>query len=188
MKEAKHYLFTSARLGFRNWLPADIDQMCEINTDEKVMEFFPGVATKEQTIAFVDRQKKQFDDKGFCYFAVDKLDDGAFIGFIGISEPTYKAHFTPCIDIGWRIKSSEWNKGFATEGASKCLAYAFNNLNIKTVYSVAPKINVKSEYIMEKIGMKKEGEFEHPLLTNNDRLKNCVLYKIEMTTGSDDEL
>lgn len=179
MNEKKKYIFTSDRLGFRNWTSTDIDKMHEINSDEKVMEFFPRIPTKEQTTEFVERMKNQFEINGFYYFAVDKLEENEFIGFIGLSEQTYKAEFTPCIDIGWRIKSNEWNKGFATEGAKKCLEYAFNELKLKNVYSIAPKINTKSEHIMTKIGLKKQYEFEHSLLSNNDRLKTCVLYKNE---------
>ncbi|MBK7041593.1 MAG: GNAT family N-acetyltransferase [Bacteroidetes bacterium] len=179
MKNKKNYLFTSERLGFRNWLLSDIDKMHKINADEKVMEFFPNIPTREQTEEFIKRMKKQYKNKGFCYFAVDKLDDNEFLGFIGLSEQNYEADFTPCIDIGWRIKSSEWNKGLASEGAKKCLDYALNNLKLKKIYSIAPKINTKSEHIMIKIGLKKQYEFEHALLKNNDRLKTCVLYKTE---------
>ncbi|MDI9310075.1 MAG: GNAT family N-acetyltransferase [Limnohabitans sp.] len=180
MSSIEDYIFTSDRLGFRNWSWTDIDQMHQINSDEKVMEFFPNIPTKEQTIQFIERMKKQYEEKGFCYFAVDKLEDNEFIGFIGLSEQTYEAVFTPCVDIGWRIKSTQWNKGYASEGAKRCLDFAFNNLSLEKVYAVAPKINVKSEHIMTKIGMKKQYEFAHPLLENNEQLKNCVLYAIEM--------
>lgn len=180
MTKEKKYIFTSARLGFRDWDITDIDKMQEINSDEKVMEFFPGIATKAQTTDFVHRMSKQFLDKGFCYFAVDKLDNNEFIGFIGLSEQSYIADFTPCIDIGWRIKSTEWNKGFATEGAKRCLEYAIHQLGINTIYSIAPKVNVKSAHIMDKIGLKKQYEFEHPLLINDNRLKICVLYKTNL--------
>ena len=173
------YIFQSDRLGFRNWEETDLDEMFEINSDKDVMEFFPAFPTKEQTAEFIERMNNQFLDSKFCYFAVDKLDNQEFIGFIGLSKQTYDANFTPCIDIGWRIKSSEWNKGFATEGAKKCLDYAFNDLGIEKVYSVAPKINIKSEHIMNKIGMKKLYEFDHPLLLNDSRLKCCVLYIAE---------
>lgn len=179
MNTAHKYLFTSERLGFRNWEFEDIEKMFQINSDEKVMEFFPGTYTKEQTIGFVERMQRQYENKGFCYFATDKLDTGEFIGFIGLSEQTYNADFTPCIDIGWRIKSSEWNRGYATEGAKRCLDFALNDLKIEKIYSVAPKVNVKSEHIMKKIGMKKLYEFEHSLLAGDIRLKTCVLYKAE---------
>ncbi len=176
MKENKNYIFISDRLGFRNWNLNDIDPLHEINSDEKVMAFFPSLLTREQTMEFIERMQKHFDDKGFCYFAVDKLENKEFIGFIGLSEQTYKAEFTPCVDIGWRIKSNEWNKGYATEGAKKCLDYAFNHLKLDTIFSVAPKVNTKSIHMMEKIGLTKQYEFEHPLLISNDRLRTCVLY------------
>lgn len=179
MKDDKKYIFTSDRLGFRNWELTDIDEMYQINSDEKVMEFFPSVSTKQQTTDFVERMNSQFADKGFCYFAVDKLENNEFIGFIGLSEQTYEADFTPCVDIGWRIKRSEWNKGYATEGAKKCLDYALKDLKLDNVFSIAPKINTKSEHIMTKIGLKKQYEFQHSLLTNNEQLKTCVLYRTE---------
>ena len=179
MNEEIKYIFTSERLGFRKWKLTDIDDMHQINSDEKVMEFFPAFPTKEQTADFVKRMISQFENKGYCYFAVDKLDDSRFIGFIGLSDQTYNADFTPCVDIGWRIKSSEWNNGYATEGALKCLDYALNELKLEKIYSVAPKVNIKSEYIMTKIGLKKQYEFEHPLLANDERLRTCVLYKKE---------
>ena len=61
----------------------------------------------------------------------------------------------------------------------KSLEYALYVLKIEEIYSIAPKINLKSERIMTKIGLKKQYEFEHPLLTNDSRLKTCVLYKTE---------
>lgn len=170
------YVFQSARLGFRNWRESDIDEMARISGDEKVMEFFPGVATKEQTTSFVQRMQILYAEKGFCYFAVDKLDTGEFIGFIGMMEQTYEASFTPCVDIGWRLKSSEWNKGYATEGARRCLEYAFRTLRLEKIYATAPAVNTKSQRIMTKIGMEKCGEFIHPRLKDDERLRNCVLY------------
>lgn len=171
------YLFESERLGFRNWSAADVDAMAEINQDKAVMAFFPSLASREQTIAFIHRMQNHFENKGFCYFAVDALDKGEFIGFIGLLEQIYEADFTPCVDIGWRLGTWAWNRGFATEGAKRCLAFAFNELNLEIVNAIAPKINEKSIQVMRKIGMKKVGDFEHPLLLEDERLKLCVLYE-----------
>lgn len=97
---------------------------------------------------------------------------------IGLSEQTFKSEFTPCIDIGWRINKSDWNKGFATEGTKRCLDYAFNQLNLNKVNFLAPKLNLKSEQIMKKIGMKKILNFKHPMLETNKRLNEFILYEI----------
>jgi len=90
-----NYLFTSARLGFRNWHISDTDAMAEINADPEVMAFFPGIKSKAETARFIERMQAQFAEKGFCYFAVDRLDRQQFIGFIGISEQRFAADFTP---------------------------------------------------------------------------------------------
>ena len=180
MKTNRSHLFKSERLGFRNWESSDIEPMSEINSNEKVMEFFSRTQTKEQTIEFIDRMQKQFAEKGYCYFAVDKLEDNVLIGFIGINLQTFESDFTPCIDIGWRLKSSEWNKGYATEGAKRCLEYASKDLGIKKVYSISPMVNLKSEKIMVNIGMKKVKHFIFPLLKDDERLRECLLYEIDL--------
>ncbi len=174
----KKYLFTSERLGFRNWNTDDVEILSALNADAKVMEFFPAVQTREQTAAFIERMQQEFAEKGFCYFAADRLDTGELIGFIGIHEQTFEADFTPCIDIGWRLKRSEWNNGFATEGAKRVLEYAFTKLQIKKIYSFTPEINIPSENVMKKIGMKRMRTFDFPLFKNDDRLRSCVLYEI----------
>lgn len=151
--------------------------MIAINSDAEVMAYFPSIQDELQTIPFVQRMQNQLQEKGYCYYAVDRLDSKAFIGFIGLSWQTYQADFTPCVDIGWRLKKTEWNQGFAREGAGRCLAYAFHDLHIETVYAVAPKVNLKSEHIMQAIGMQRIGEFDHPLLAKDLRLQRCVVYR-----------
>ena len=173
---SSHYLFTSSRLGFRNWNAEDLEAMSAISADPEVMEFFSRPATKEETKAFIERMQSQFAQYGYCYFAVDKLDNGELIGFIGLMQQTYPADFTPCVDIGWRLKRSAWNQGYATEGAHRCLEYAFDQLHLDTIYSTAPMVNLKSQHIMHKIGMQKSGEFIHPRLAGDQRLEKCVLY------------
>jgi RimJ/RimL family protein N-acetyltransferase len=175
----KQYIFKSERLGFRNWTEEDRPKMGKINSDPKVMEHFPTIPTQKQTDEFVDRMMAQFSQKGFCYFAVDRLDNQEFIGFIGLSEQTFKSDFTPCIDIGWRLAQHEWGKGFATEGAKKCLEFAFYKMQLKNIKSICPTTNLNSENVMKKIGMSKIKNFNHPLLSEYKELENCVLYEIQ---------
>ena len=85
---------------------------------------------------------------------------------------------TPFVDIGWRLKKSTWNQGFATEGAKRCLVYAFEILKLKTIYAIATANNDKSMRVMEKIGMKKHTTFMHPLISEKSELKECVAFKI----------
>jgi RimJ/RimL family protein N-acetyltransferase len=172
------YLFTSERLGFRNWQETDLMAMAAINADRAAMEFFPDVKTEQETADFILRMQRQYADKGYCYFAVDILETGQFIGFIGLSEQLFEAPFTPCIDIGWRLSRASWRHGYATEGANRCLQYAFVEIGISNVKSMAPVINVRSVQVMNKAGMQKVGNFVHPLLADDERLRDCVLYEL----------
>ena len=175
---SKEYLFQSERLGFRNWIDSDTPKMIDISSDPDVMEFFPAVATKIQTVEFIDRMKLMYIEKGYCYFAVDQLKDESFIGFIGLCYQTYESQFTPSVDIGWRLNKKYWNYGLATEGAKKCLNYGFNVIELKNSISTSRIINTKSIRVMEKIGMQKLTEFKHPRLKSNEKLENCVCYEI----------
>ena len=173
-----NYLFTSTRLGFRNWIDADIEKMHQINSDKEVMEFFSNTPTLEQTTNFVKRMQTSFEENGYCYFAVEITETEELIGFIGFSNQTFESEYTPFIDIGWRLKRVTWNKGFATEGAKACLNYGFDNLNLKTIFAIAPKLNEKSQQIMKKIGMKEYTTFFHPNIKDGHPLKECILCEV----------
>ena len=178
MELSQEYVFKSERLGFRNWIDSDIDKMIAISGDQRVMEFFPATATPIQTKTFIQRMQELFEREGFCYFAVDSLEDGKLIGFIGLNEVNYEADFSPAIDIGWRLGVDYWNKGYATEGAKRCLEFAFETLKLKEVIATAPAINLKSIAVMKKIGMQLKTPFKHPRLIGDSRLENCVCYAI----------
>ncbi|WP_291725379.1 GNAT family N-acetyltransferase [Bernardetia sp.] len=173
------YIFTSKRLGFRNWLPSDTEKLFKLNSDKEVMEFFPFLPSLEQTEALIEKMTSQFEKYGFCYFAVDELETNEFIGFIGIAEQNFEADFTPCVDIGWRLDKKYWGKGYASEGAKRCLEFAFEEKGLDAIKSVAPKINQKSIRVMEKIGMQHVKDFKHPALKDDKRLETCVLYEIK---------
>ncbi len=174
-----HYLFKSEHLGFRKWRDADLEAMAQISSDQVVMEFFPSVQDKIYVFDFLRRMNEEYHENGFCYFAVDLLSNGELLGFIGIHEQTFVSDFTPCIDIGWRLKKEVWNRGYATEGAKRCLRFAFEDMNLKKIYSMTPKVNLKSQRIMQKIGMQKVKDFVLEFLKEDERLKDCVLYLIE---------
>ncbi|AFM05929.1 acetyltransferase, ribosomal protein N-acetylase [Bernardetia litoralis DSM 6794] len=182
------YILKSKHLGFRNWNFCDTDKLFALNSDKEVMEFFPHLPSLEQTKEFIKRMQNQFEKNGFCYFAVDFLETEEFIGFIGIIEQTYEADFTPCVDIGWRLDKKYWNKGYASEGAKRCLEFAFEDKKLESIKAIAPEINLKSRKVMEKIGMKYVKDFKHPALINDKKLETCVLYEINKEYFSQEKL
>lgn len=177
----RQYLFTSERLGFRDWAENDLKPMHIINSNPLVMQYFPNIEPYEKTEAFITRAKKEYLERQYCYFAVETLHEKEFIGFIGLSYMDFEADFTPCINIGWRLSPQHWNKGYATEGASKCLEYGFDHIKLKKIIAIAPIINLPSIKVMEKIGMKHINNFQHPFLKDYTSLETCAYYEITPT-------
>ena len=177
MKKTK-YIFKSERLGFRNWTKDDLEEFAKLNSDAAVMEHFPKTLSKKEVENFIVRLKQHFADNGFTYYATEVLETKEFIGMIGLAFQEYKTNFTPAIDIGWRLKRSSWGKGYATEGAKRCLEYAFDELDINKVISICTIKNKKSENVMKKIGMTKKGEFNHPEMINQPEYENHFCYEI----------
>jgi RimJ/RimL family protein N-acetyltransferase len=174
-----HYIFTSERLGFRAWHPTDLEAMSAINADEEVMRYFESTISKAETRAFINRMNRELKETGHCYFAVEILESETLIGCIGLSKKNFKSDFTPCVDIGWRLGSEFWGKGYATEGAKRCLEYAFSELNIHRVFAITPVVNKPSVRVMEKIGMEKHSTFIHPNLKETGRLNPCFAFKMD---------
>ncbi|WP_339758047.1 GNAT family N-acetyltransferase [Algoriphagus aquimarinus] len=173
------YLFQSQRLGFRTWHPSDLPAFSAMNADPETMTFFQHPLSKKESQVLMDRMTRLYTDRGHCYFAVEILDSGEFLGMIGLGTKSFIAPFTPCVDIGWRIRRKFWSQGFASEGAARCLDLAIE-LGIKKVYSLASSKNAASVRVMQKIGMTYEYDFEHPDLLEHPRLQPCSLYKIEL--------
>ena len=170
-------VITTPRLKLRYWKEEDNQPFIEMNRDAEVMRFFPKLQTEEETLQQIKRIKKHFEEYGYGLYAMERIDDGDFIGFTGFSHPTFKSHFTPCVEIGWRLKADSWGNGFATEAAIACLKYGFTELQLPEIYSFTAAINLPSVNVMKKCGMAYLETFEHPAMTEGDKLKTHVLYK-----------
>ncbi len=175
---SENYIFESPRLGFRTWKNSDKIPFALMNADAEVMKYFPDVLSKEESDALVDRFEKHMEEKGYGIWAVERKEDRAFIGFIGLLEVGFDADFKGVTEIGWRLDKRFWKRGYAVEGATACLKYAFEVLKLDEVYSFTAVLNAPSETVMKRIGMTMVKEFDHPKLPSGSLLKRHVLYKI----------
>jgi RimJ/RimL family protein N-acetyltransferase len=166
------------RLLLRRWLPADRAPFAAIHDDPRVVEFLPGALSREQSDAFVARAEAHFDRHGFGLWAVEVGRE--FAGFVGLSVPRFEAHFTPCVEVGWRLGAGHWGHGYATEAARAVLAFGFDELALAEIVSFTVPANVRSRRVMERIGMTRDpaDDFDHPLLPAGDPLRRHVLYRI----------
>src|ERR1700733_3808668 len=146
-------ILETQRLILRSFRMTDLDAMGSIDADPKVCEFLPAISTRENTTAGIQRIMSHEQQKGYSLYAVELKATHEMIGWIGLMTPSCEAHFTPTIEIGWRLASQHWNQGYATEGAKAVLDYAFTTLELEEVVSFTVENNLASRRIMEKIGL-----------------------------------
>ena len=171
--------FKSNRLKLRQWINSDLPIFAQLNADPKVMQYYPNILKEKESNKMAKKLMSLISDKGWGLWAVEKTDTKEFIGFVGLNQPSYNLPVSPCIEIGWRLASKYWGKGYASEAAKIALEFAFNKLDLSEVYSFTSVINEKSIAVMERIGMKDTfRNFKHPMLSRESELSEHVLYKI----------
>ena len=168
------------RLHLRTWQDSDLAPFCKLNEDTRVMAHFPKPLTEDETKSVIQRIQTHFETHGFGLWAVTVNDTQEFIGYVGLNIPHFEAHFTPCVEIGWRLSANHWGKGYATEAAQTVLKYAFETLKLNEIVSFTVPKNTRSIRVMEKIGMKRDfnGDFMHPKLPPTHPLAMHILYRI----------
>jgi len=168
------------RLHLRCWRPGDRSPFAAMNADPRVMEFFPGLLSREESDRLVARIAHHFEQHGFGLWALEIRGIAPFAGFIGLSVPRFVAHFTPCVEIGWRVAAEHWGHGYATEGARAVLRFGFDTLDLPEIVSFTVTGNHRSRRVMERIGMVRDpaDDFDHPSLPDGHPLRRHVLYRI----------
>jgi len=171
-------IIETKRLILREWQEEDLPAFIKMNSDNEVMEFFPKPLSEPETISFYNRIQERIRENGFGLYAAEMKSERKFIGFVGFNIPRFTSFFTPCVEIGWRIDKKYWGRGLAPEAACECLKYGFSSFGFEKICSFTAFINKKSIRVMEKIGMGRLGEFEHPDIEDGHILKRHVVYQI----------
>jgi ribosomal-protein-alanine N-acetyltransferase len=170
----------TGRLRLRQWRREDLGPFAAMNADPGVMEHFPSPLTPNETEAAMARIEAHFVEHGFGLWAVEIVGGASFAGFVGLCIPRIEAHFTPCVEIGWRLAAEYWGRGLATEGARAALALGFDELGLEQIVSYTAVDNRRSRRVMEKLGMthSADDDFDHPSLPAGHALRRHVLYRI----------
>lgn len=171
--------FNTPRLALLAWQARHREPFAVMNSDPEVMRFFPAPLSPVQTNISVDVWQKQIAESGWSNWAVELRETGEFIGFIGLSVPRRQLPFSPCVEIGWRLKRAAWGHGYATEGAKECLRIGFERLALQEIVSFAALTNTPSIAVMKRIGMRDmHANFNHPAVHEGSPLRPHCLYKI----------
>jgi RimJ/RimL family protein N-acetyltransferase len=205
-------LLTTQRLILRPWRETDREGFARLNDDPAVMEFMLRTLSRDESDALAAGIQAAIEKRGWGFWAVEvKAGEGAaaFIGFVGLSVPSFTAHFTspiaksrlrrflpacerrdfralPCVEIGWRLAKEHWGAGYASEAAAACLRFGFERLKLQQIVAFTVPLNKRSIGVMERIGMSRNpsDDFDHPKLPPGHPLQRHVLYRINRSDWS----
>jgi len=166
------------RLLLRRWCDEDRKPFARMNGDPMVMEYMPRSLKETESNALVDRFIKHYDKHGYGLYALERKEDGAFVGFTGLQRVPFKAHFTPATEIAWRLDYEFWGQGYGSEAARAVLDHGFHEQGLDEIVAFTVHDNARSIGVIEKIGMERVqgGEFDYPTLPKDHPLGSFVLY------------
>lgn len=179
---APQFLHTE-RLTLRRWRDEDRAPFAAINADPVAMERMPTTLDRAESDAMVERIEAHFAEEGYGLWVVERRTGGGAMGFVGLWPAQFDAHFTPAVEVGWRLGTEWWGHGYATEAARAALADGFDRLGLEEIVSFTSVDHQRSRRVMEKLGMHTDpaDDFDHPSLTLGHPLRRHVLYRLAAT-------
>jgi ribosomal-protein-alanine N-acetyltransferase len=166
------------RLTLRPWRPEDLEPLFAINGDPDSMRHFPAPMTRAESDAWAERMQTHMEAHGWGFWVVEETGGAPFLGVVGLMTIPWAARFTPAVEIGWRIAPPFRRRGFAGEAARAALDFGFGTLRLPEVVAFTVPGNAASRRLMERLGMRPDGEFDHPRLEAGHRLRRHLLYRL----------
>ena len=168
------------RLRLRPWRQDDVEPFAAMNADPEVMRHFPSALSRRESEEVLGRIRAHFAARGFGLWAVEAPGVASFIGYVGLTTPRFEAHFTPCVEVGWRLARAHWGHGYATEAARAALDFGFGPMRLEEIVAMTVPANVRSRRVMDRLGMVRSeaDDFEHPMLPAGHPLRPHVLYRL----------
>jgi RimJ/RimL family protein N-acetyltransferase len=173
-------MIETPRLLLRRWRADDVPALTALSAEAAVIEFLPGAMSTAQVEAFIEAQNAMCERHQTCYFAAELKETGELAGFVGLKYQDFDQPFAPCYELGWRLASRHWGKGYASEGALAAMRHGFEVLGLDEIVSFTVPDNLRSRSVMERLGMHRDldADFAHPILPVDHRLSRHVLYRI----------
>nr|WP_295782349.1 GNAT family N-acetyltransferase [Rhodoferax sp.] len=168
------------RVLLRQWKDSDFNAWAVMNADPEVRRFFPSVLNRSDAQAEGERIRSAIAQRGWGMWALEVPGVHLFAGFVGLNLPRYEAPWMPAVEIGWRLAPAAWHQGYATEGATAALDFAFTHLELPQVVAMSVPTNGPSHRVMDRIGMVRDAaaDFDHPRVPDGSPLKRHILHKI----------
>lgn len=168
------------RLILRPGLDMDSAPFAAMSTDPEVMAHLLAFPSPAAIDNWITRQQTHWATHGFGLWVVESQATGEFMGAAGLLRVGYDAHFTPAVEIGWRLARRFWGKGYAPEAAGAAIRFGFERLGLQEIVANTAPTNFNSRRVMEKLGMSYDSadDFDHPLMLEDNPLRKQVLYRL----------
>jgi len=157
----------TARLRLRRWRSQDEAPMAAINRDSEVTRYLNRPVDARAVDTFLAHMLEHWDAHGFGPYAVESREAGGqrrFIGFVGLSYPTFLPELAERPELGWRLARDTWGRGLATEAALAARDHAFTRLRFRDLISIIHSHNQRSRRLAEKLGMSVERQVFNPVI------------------------
>jgi RimJ/RimL family protein N-acetyltransferase len=180
----------TSQLVLRPWRDEDIADFAEMSADPVVMEYLLPLSERGLSAdTWVARKRAHWEEHGFGQWVVELPGEASFIGVVGLETVSYDAHFTPAVEVAWRLVRAYWGRGYATEAAKAALDYGFGEVGLGEIVALTVPANQRSRRVMERLGMTRspQDDFDHPRLPEGP-LRRHVLYRLRNPNGGADLL
>ena len=169
------------RLVLRDWRDGDLDALAAMGRDPQVMATLGPLMTLEESADLLERLRAMSAEHGHTFWALERKEDGRTIGFTGIIRGR-DGPVADKLEIGWRLASNCWGRGYASEAARAALDWVQANRPGEDVYAITSVTNTRSQAVMERLGMVRQPEldFDHPRVPDDSPLKAHVTYRKAM--------
>lgn len=148
------------RLILRDWREADWPEFFRVTNTPDVMRWLGGVADEGGRAALRALIEAYRADHGHTFWAVERKDDGALLGFCGLKRSNQPGGPQGMMEVGWRLRADAWGRGYAKEAAAASLDLAFDRFGADEVIALTVQGNTASWGLMLRLGMERHDDLD----------------------------
>jgi len=171
------------RLVLRDWREEDWPEFFRVTNTPAVMQWLGGVLDAEGESKQRGRVEASRSANGFCFWAVERKDDGALLGFCGLKRADAPSStVTGAVEVGWRFREDAWGRGYAKEAAVASLDAAFERFGAERVVALTVEGNTGSWGLMERLGMRRREDLDYDDMRYGPPWRRSIVYSIDRAT------
>jgi ribosomal-protein-alanine N-acetyltransferase len=148
------FILQTPRLSLREMTWDDLDFVAMMLGDPLVMRHYPKCYSREEAKAWVQKQLERYRDDGHGFWLAASRSTSEPIGQIGLLKQQVDGADEP--EIGYLVHHPYWRQGYAAEAAGAVRDFAFGELGKSRVISLIRPVNVPSQRVALRIGLKPE--------------------------------